>query len=40
MKKEIHPEVHNVTVRCACGNSFDTISTQQRLEVDICSGCH
>lgn len=40
MKKGIHPEVFGVTVRCACGTTVDTISTQQRLDVDICSGCH
>lgn len=40
MKKGIHPEVFDVTIRCACGTTVDTISTQERLEVDICSGCH
>ena len=40
MKKGIHPEVFDVTIRCACGTTVDTISTQQRLDVDICSGCH
>lgn len=36
----IHPEIFNVTVRCACGSAFETISTMPRLEVDICSNCH
>lgn len=40
MKKEIHPKVFDVNVRCACGNTFQTISTSQRIEVDICSNCH
>jgi large subunit ribosomal protein L31 len=40
MKKNIHPEIFNVAVRCACGHSFDSISTSNRLEVDICSNCH
>lgn len=40
MKLGIHPEVHQVTARCVCGNGFETISTQPRLEVDICSNCH
>lgn len=40
MKKDIQPTIHEVTVRCACGNSFDTISTSPKLEVDICSNCH
>jgi large subunit ribosomal protein L31 len=40
MKKNLHPKIHEITARCACGNSFETISTQPRIEVDICSGCH
>ncbi len=40
MKKGLHPEIFDVTIRCACGTTVDTISTQQRLDVDICSGCH
>ncbi len=40
MKKNIHPEVFGVTIRCACGTTVDTISTSKRLDVDICSGCH
>ena len=40
MKKEIHPELHEVTARCACGNAFDTHSTTTELRVTICSNCH
>lgn len=40
MKENIHPNIHEVTVRCACGNAFGTISTQQRIDIDICSNCH
>lgn len=41
MKKDIHPEIfEEVTVTCACGNSFVTQSTSQTLQVDICSACH
>ena len=40
MKKENHPEIHEVTARCVCGNSFKTISTESSLNVDICSSCH
>lgn len=40
MKKDIHPKINNVTARCVCGNSFETISTSSRIEVEICSGCH
>ncbi len=40
MKKDIHPISHNITVKCVCGNSFETISTEPKLDVDICSACH
>ena len=40
MKKEIHPELHNVTVTCACGATFETTSTRKDYSVDICSQCH
>ncbi len=40
MKKEIHPERHSITARCACGNSFETHSTNPELRVTICSNCH
>ena len=40
MKKDIHPETFEITARCVCGYSFRTASTNQRIEVDICSQCH
>lgn len=40
MKKAIHPELHEVMVRCACGNSFPTRTTASELRVTICSSCH
>ena len=40
MKKGIHPEYHEATVRCACGNTFKTGSTKEDLKVEICSECH
>lgn len=40
VKKDIHPQVHTTVVTCACGNSFETISTQESLRVEICSMCH
>lgn len=30
----------NCVVTCACGNTFTTISTQEKMTVDICSACH
>lgn len=40
MKSDIHPEYTVITVRCACGHSFETRSTQSIEQVDICSACH
>ena len=40
MKKGIHPEYHEATVKCACGNTFKTGSTKDELKVEICSECH
>jgi len=40
MKKGIHPKYVKATVRCACGNTFETGSTKEDLRVEICSKCH
>ncbi|HOA34005.1 MAG: 50S ribosomal protein L31 [Clostridiales bacterium] len=40
MKKNIHPKYQPVTVKCACGETFETSSTKEDLRVDICSKCH
>jgi large subunit ribosomal protein L31 len=40
MKSGIHPKYDEVTVTCACGNSFKTRSTAGDLKVEICSACH
>lgn len=41
MKQGIHPEYHNdAVVRCACGETFVTGSTQKEIKVEICSKCH
>ncbi|HEB41411.1 MAG TPA: 50S ribosomal protein L31 [Candidatus Dependentiae bacterium] len=40
MKKDIHPEIFEVTARCACGNSFETRSTARELKSTLCSNCH
>src|SRR6266498_3229899 len=37
MKQGIHPEYKVATVRCSCGETFTTRSTQSELRVDICS---
>ncbi|MBM4309464.1 MAG: 50S ribosomal protein L31 [Deltaproteobacteria bacterium] len=40
MKEGIHPKYATATVRCACGNTFETRSTRPEIKVEICSGCH
>jgi large subunit ribosomal protein L31 len=40
MKKGIHPKYEKVTVTCACGNTFETRSTSDKLKVEVCSNCH
>ena len=40
MKQGIHPEYKVVEVHCACGNTFATHSTVDKLNVEICSACH
>ena len=40
MKKDIHPELHEVTARCACGNAFETRSTSKEIKATLCSNCH
>ena len=40
MKAKIHPEYHELTVTCACGNTIQTRSTKKDMTVEICSGCH
>lgn len=41
MRKGIHPKYYpNATVACACGNTWTTGSTQERIHTEICSACH
>ena len=40
MKNGIHPKYGKSTVRCACGETFETGSTLESITVDICSKCH
>ena len=40
MKDKIHPKYNKVTVKCVCGNTFETKSTKDNLTVEICSNCH
>lgn len=41
MKNEIHPKYFShAAVACACGATFKTGSTKEKMEVEICSACH
>jgi large subunit ribosomal protein L31 len=40
VKTDIHPTYATATVKCACGNTFVTRSTQDEIHTDICSNCH
>lgn len=42
MKEKIHPDYHEVTVQCACGETFKTGSTKNAdvIKVEICNKCH
>lgn len=40
MRPDIHPNYVDTKVQCACGNTWETRSTQATLRLDICSKCH
>jgi len=40
MKKDLHPNLVDCTVTCACGNSFVTKSQKPEMRIDICNECH
>ncbi len=40
MKDGIHPNYHETTIKCACGNVINTRSTKKDINVEICSKCH
>lgn len=40
MKKDIHPQLFDVTVHCTCGNEFPTRSARKELKITLCSQCH
>ena len=40
MREGIHPRYEKATANCACGNTFETRSTEREIRVDICSACH
>ena len=40
MKSGIHPEYKEVTITCACGATYQTRSTRDKISVEICANCH
>ncbi len=40
MKANLHPIYKKLTVKCACGNEFETRSTSTSVHVEICAKCH
>lgn len=41
MKADIHPTYFpQAKVTCACGRSFVVGSTEEKIQVEICSACH
>ena len=40
MKSNIHPAYVATKVSCVCGNTFETRSTMESINVEICSACH
>ena len=41
MKEGIHPKYEVCSVRCDCGNTFETSSTLSgEIHTEICSACH
>ena len=40
MKKDIHPEMKDCKVTCACGETFTCKSTKDEISVEIYSKCH
>ncbi|MFH1353700.1 MAG: 50S ribosomal protein L31 [bacterium] len=41
MKAKIHPKYHKkAKAACSCGVKFEVGSTEEKLEVEVCSSCH
>ena len=40
MRKDIHPKYEKAEIHCACGEVWDTKSTQKDTKVGICAKCH
>jgi large subunit ribosomal protein L31 len=40
MKADMHPQLNECTITCACGEAFQTLSILTEIRVEICSKCH
>jgi large subunit ribosomal protein L31 len=40
MRNDIHPDYHQTTIHCACGNVVEVGSTKKDIRVEICAKCH
>ena len=42
MRENIHPDYHEVTFVCACGNTFKGKSTKpgDEIKLEVCDKCH
>lgn len=40
MKTDIHPKYNELTITCACGATYPTRSTREKIAVEICAACH
>ena len=40
MRKDIHPELKDCQVNCACGATFTCKSTKEQIHVEVCNECH
>ncbi len=41
MKTDIHPKYYAAAkVKCVCGHTYTVGSTQEHIQVEICSACH
>ncbi|MGH2709902.1 MAG: 50S ribosomal protein L31 [Actinomycetota bacterium] len=40
MRTGIHPDYVKATVRCSCGNQFETRATVPEIHIEICNVCH
>ena len=40
MQKELHPELKETTITCACGEVYQTKSVRENIRIEVCGKCH